>query len=339
VTLEVDGGVRRGEFSVDVTARLASGSVTALVGPNGSGKTTLLRGIAGLLPVHGRLLVDGRDVAMLPPHRRGVGWVPQEGALFPHLDARDNVAFGLGGRAGRHQATGWLDALGVADLAGRRPGQLSGGQAQKVALARALARHPRVLLLDEPMAALDRAARGDVRRTLRRHLDDYDGVVLLVTHDPLDAMALADRVLALDGGRVVQDAAPVEVARAPRTPWLGRLMGVNAFAGRLIGYRLVLHDGGELSVAESGADVAALAVLAPHAVTVHRDRPAGSARNTWPVTVSELSTQGHRVRVRCTGRPDVVAEVTPEAVAELSLSEGAAAWVSAKATEITVVLL
>jgi molybdate transport system permease protein len=232
-----------------------------------------------------------------------------------------------------------LDALGVADLARRRPRQLSGGQAQKVALARALARRPRVLLLDEPMASLDRAARGDVRRTLRRHLDDYDGVALLVTHDPLDAMALADRVIAVDGGRIVQEAAPAEVASRPRTPWLGRLMGVNAFAGRLSGNRLLLHDGGELSVADSGAGVEALGVLPPHAVTLHRDRPTGSARYCWPVTVSELSAQGHRVRVRCSGLPDVVAEVTPEAVAELSLSEGATAWAGAKATEITVVLL
>jgi molybdopterin-binding protein len=339
VTLDVDITVDRGAFAVRVRFEAAPGSVIAIVGPNGAGKTSLLRGIAGLTPATGRIAVDGADLAAVPAQRRGVGWVPQDGALFPHLSARDNVAFGIGGRSARTDANRWLDALGVGELADRRPAQLSGGQAQKVALARALARCPRVLLLDEPLAALDAQARSDVRRALREHLAAFDGVTLLVTHDPVDAMALADRVVAIEDGTIVQDATPAEVARAPRSAWLGRLIGVNAYRGRLVGTRLALDGGGELSVADSADDVDAIGVIAPHAVTLHRTRPESSARNTWPVTVTELAGHGHRVRVRCDGQPDVVAEVTPEAVGALSLTEGARAWASVKATEITVVLL
>jgi molybdate transport system permease protein len=300
----------------------------------------LLRALAGLLPAQGRLDVDGVDLATTPAHLRGVGWVPQDGALFPHLSARDNVAFGIGGRHGRAEAQQWLQALDITHLADRKPAQLSGGQAQRVALARALARRPRLLLLDEPLASLDAESRGDVRRALRRHLSSYDGVTMLVTHDPVDAMSLADRVIALEAGTVVQDDTPAEMSRAPRTTWLAGLMGHNGYRGRLSNGRLELPDGGALLVAEAGAEPAeAFAIVPPHAVTLHRGQPEGSARNSWPVTVEELTTVGTRVRVRCLGRPPVTAEVTPGAVTDLHLVEGAAVWASVKATEVTVVLL
>jgi molybdate transport system permease protein len=339
--LELDGRVRAGGFTLDIALQADAGDVVAVVGPNGAGKTTLLRCLAGLLPLHGRLRIDGREQADLPPHRRPTGWVPQDGALFPHLSAQDNVAFGLGGRARRAEAQDWLDRLGIGALGQRRPGQLSGGQAQKVALARALARAPRLLLLDEPLAALDLAARTDVRQALRAHLARFDGVTLVVTHDPVDAASLANRLLALEHGKVVQDDSMITAMRAPRSPWLAGLLGANAFRGRVAGPAVVTEDGGRIVVAEpaatDGSEV--LAVVPAHAVTLHPRRPNGSARNTWPVTVRELTRHGARVRVDTEGRPAVVAEVTVDAVAELRLHEGAQVWASVKATEVTVVVL
>ena len=227
------------------------------------------------------------------------------------------------------------------DLSGRRPAQLSGGQAQKVALARALARAPRLLLLDEPLSALDATARSDVRRTLRAHLRDFDGVAVLVTHDAVDAASLAGRLLALDGGQVLQEGPVASVARKPRAPWLAELLGANACHGHSRGGQVVVDGGGRLVAVDvpsaDGAEV--LAVFAPHAVTVHRDRPTGSARNVWPVTVRQLTDVGGRVWVDADGAPSVVAEVTSAAVADLGLREGQQAWVSVKATEVTVVPL
>jgi molybdate transport system permease protein len=238
-------------------------------------------------------------------------------------------------------AQDWLDRLGVGALRERKPGQLSGGQAQKVAVARALARSPRLLLLDEPLSALDAAARSDVRRTLRAHLRDFDGVTMLVTHDPVDAATLADRLVALDDGRIIQDGSPADVARTPRAPWLAELFGANAYRGRARRMGVELADGGRIVVADlaagEGADV--LAVFAPHAVALHRDLPAGSARNVWQVTVRQLSDVGGRVRVDADGHPPVVAEVTTAAVAELGLHEGEQVWASVKATEVTAVVL
>jgi molybdopterin-binding protein len=341
MTLACDITASRGGFTVHVEMAAADGEVLAIVGPNGAGKSTLLRAVAGLVASSGRIVVDGADVAGRLAQHRAVGWVPQEGALFPHLSALDNVAFGLGGRRGRARAAEWLDHFGMSTFADRRPAQLSGGQAQKVALARALAREPRVLLLDEPLAALDVSARTDVRRALREHLAGFDGVTLIVTHDAVDAATLADRIVALEAGAVVQDEPVGEVTRAPRTAWLAELVGANAFRGRVSGTTVSLEGGGRIVVAERVGEegASALAVVPLHAVTLHDRRPHGSARNAWPVTVRQLTSVSSRVRVQCDGQPAVVAEVTPGAVAELGLHEGAAAWASVKATEVTVVLL
>ncbi len=338
--------VRRGPFELDAALGASAGEVVAVVGPNGSGKSTLLRGLAGLVDVDGTVTLDAVDATATAAYRRAVGWVPQDGALFPHLSARDNVAFALGGRRGRSRADELLAGFGIADLADRLPAQLSGGQGQKVALARALARDPRLLLLDEPLAALDVTARADVRRVLRDHLAGFAGATLVVTHDPVDIVSLAHRVVALDHGRVVQDAPVSEVVRAPRSPWLAELMGGNACPGRLHDRTVSLDGGGELTAAEApeprspdGAGVPALAVIPAHAVALHRDRPDSSARNCWPVVVRDLTAIGSRVRVRCDGRPAVVAEVTPAAVADLGVVEGAPLWASVKATEVTIVPL
>ncbi|WP_330175996.1 ABC transporter permease [Streptomyces sp. NBC_01498] len=324
------------------------GTTIAVVGPNGAGKTTLLRALLGLTPrAHAALRLGAVDVTALPPHRRGVAWVPQDGALFPHLSALGNTAYGLRaqgvGRAeARRTAQLWLDRLGVGGLAHRKPAQVSGGQAQRVALARALATRPRLLLLDEPLAALDQTTRVRVRHTLRGHLEGFGGVCLMVTHDPVEAVSLADRVLVLDEGRVVQDAPPAEVARHPRSPWVARMLGRNAWPGTATADGLALTGGGTLIVADPlPPGTRALATVAPEAVSVHRDRPGGSPRNVWPGTVREITSSGGRLRVLITSEraPDLVAEITPGAAAELGLAEGVPVWTSVKATEVTVVTL
>ncbi|MEV7871864.1 ABC transporter permease [Streptomyces sp. NPDC088124] len=324
------------------------GTTIAVVGPNGAGKTTLLRALLGLTPrAHAELRLGELDVTALPPHRRGVAWVPQDGALFPHLSALANTAYGLRARGipraeARRTAQHWLDRLGVGHLAGRKPHQVSGGQAQRVALARALATRPRLLLLDEPLAALDQTTRAQVRHTLRGHLDGFGGVCLIVTHDPVEAVSLADRVLVLDEGRVLQDAPPAEVTRHPRSPWVARMLGRNAWPGAFGPDGLTLDAGGRLVVAEpSPAGSRALAIIAPEAVSVHRQRPGGSPRNVWPGTVREITALGSRLRVLISSdeAPDLVAEITPEAAAELGLADGASVWTGVKATEVTLVPL
>ncbi|MCS0634839.1 ABC transporter permease [Streptomyces sp. LP05-1] len=325
------------------------GTTIAVVGPNGAGKTTLLRALLGLTPrAHAELRLGGTDVTRLPPHRRGVAWVPQDGALFPHLSALANTAYGLRARGAgrgeaRREAQRWLDRLGVGHLAHRRPAQLSGGQAQRVALARALAARPRLLLLDEPLAALDQTTRARVRQALRTHLAGFGGVCLIVTHDPVEAVSLAGRVLVLDRGRALQDAPPAEVARHPRSPWVARMLGRNAWPGTTTAEGLRPDGGGRLVAAEPlpGAGAGALAVIAPEAVALHRERPAGSPRNVWPGTVREVIASGSRLRVLVApdGAPPLVAEVTPRAAAELGLAEGVPVWASVKATEVSLVPL
>jgi len=339
--LEADVTGQRGEFTIRAQLSASAGDVIALVGPNGAGKSTLLRLVAGLVPVGGWVRIDGADVTTQPPERRPVGWVPQQGALFPHLTAVDNVAFGIGGRRARSRSMHWLEQLGIADLATRKPAQLSGGQAQKVALARALARQPRVLLLDEPLAALDAVGRTDVRRTLRAHLSAFDGVTIAVTHDAVDVATIADRIIAVDGGRVVQDDPVADAMRRPRTRWLASMLGSNACHGHVRDGGVDVDGGGRLVAPDippnDGTEV--LVVFAPQAVTLHSRPPEGSARNAWRVVVRDLVDAGGRVRVDADGSPGVVAEVTPAAVAELGLHEGSVVWVSVKATELTVVPL
>lgn len=331
-----------------LTLSAGPGTTLAVVGPNGAGKTTLLRALLGLTPrSRARLRLGDVDVSDLPPHRRGVAWVPQDGALFPHLTALGNTAYGLRARGvprreARRRAQEWLDRLGVGHLSARRPAQVSGGQAQRVALARALAARPRLLLLDEPLAALDQTTRAQVRHTLRTHLDGFGGVCLIVTHDPVEAVSLADRVLVLDDGRALQDAPPAEVTRHPRSPWVARMLGRNAWPGTATAEGLDLSGGGRLVVAEPlPAGTPALAVIAPEAVSVHREKPGGSPRNVWPGTVREITSSGSRLRVLVASdqAPDLVAEITPQAAAELGLADGVSVWTGVKATEATVVPL
>ncbi|MEU8840189.1 ABC transporter permease [Streptomyces roseus] len=332
----------------ELTLDADPGTTIAVVGENGAGKTTLLRALLGLTPrAHAELRLGDTDVTALPPHKRQVAWVPQDGALFPHLSALANTAYGLRARRvpraeARREARLWLERLGVGHLAARKPAQLSGGQAQRVALARALAARPRLLLLDEPLAALDQTTRARVRHTLRTHLAGFGGVCLIVTHDPVEAVSLADRVLVLADGRTLQDAPPAEVTRHPRSPWVARMLGRNAWPGTASADGLVLSTGGRLVVAEALPEGSqALAIIGPEAVSVHRDRPAGSPRNVWQGSVREITAVGSRLRVLVTSAqaPDLVAEITPEAAAELGLVDGSKVWTSVKATEVTLVEL
>ena len=343
--LDADLRLARGSFGLDVSLQVGAGEVIALLGPNGAGKSTVLACLAGLLPVDaGRVrlgdhvLDDATSGTFVPPQARGVGVVFQDYLLFPHLSALDNVAFGLRSagrsrREARREAGAWLERMDLGALAGSRPRALSGGQAQRVALARALAPEPRLLLLDEPLAALDAGARALVRAELRRHLRAFSGCTVLVTHDPLDAMVLADRVVVVEHGRVVQTGPPAQVARAPRTAYVAGLVGLNLYRGVVRDGRAVLDGGGALQ-ASGAADGPALLTFAPTAVSLHRSRPEGSARNAWPGRVTGVEHHGASVRVAVDAEPPVLADVTTAAVAELDLVPGREVWASVKATEV-----
>ena len=343
--MRADLHVRVGTHHVGAAFCAEPGEVLALVGPNGAGKTTLLRALAGLLPATGSLTLAGREVLALPPEARGVGWVPQAGVLLAHLSARDNVAYGprargTSRRAARVLAQGWLDRLGVGELGDRRPAGLSGGEAQRVALARALATDPALVLLDEPLAALDATTRDDVRRLLRGVLAGGTAPAVVVTHDPVDALALADRVLVLEDGRLVQDAATAEVVLRPRSTWVAGLLGLNAWRGTADSEGLVVDGGGHISAAEPlPAGTAALALVAPAAIALHRAPPEGSPRTVLVGEIVETRTLGGRVRVVVASVPSVVAEVTVASAAALHLSGGGRVWATAKATEVQLVRL
>ncbi|WP_225851055.1 ABC transporter ATP-binding protein [Streptomyces sp. HPF1205] len=329
--------VERGSFRLDVELTAAPGEVVALLGPNGAGKTTALRALAGLVPLSGgHLRLDGAELDRTPPESRPVGVVFQDYLLFPHLSALDNVAFGprcqgAGKARARAQAADWLERMGLAEHAGAKPRRLSGGQAQRVALARALATHPRLLLLDEPLAALDARTRLDVRAELRRHLADFEAVAVLVTHDPLDAMVLADRLVVVEHGEVVQEGAPADIARRPRTGYIAQLVGLNLYRGTADGHTVRLDTGPAITTTEVLSGPVFVA-FPPSAATLHRDRPAGSsARNLWHCTVAGMETLGDRIRADLTGELPLAADLTAVAAAELDLRPGAEVWATVKA--------
>ena len=347
MSLEADVVVRRGVLELRAALRVESGETVAVVGPNGAGKSTLLRCLAGLLPIEeGTISVDGTvlddpslDVLVAPEHRP-FGVVFQDHLLFPHLTALDNVAFGLRARGVRRseaRATSaeWLERLGLGSCSSSLPAALSGGQAQRVALARALATQPRVLLLDEPLAALDASTRVAVRTELRRHLESFDGMRVLVTHDPVDAYALADRVVVLEAGRVVQQGALAEVAASPRSRFVADLVGVNLVEGVVGGGVLVTAAGARVVIADA-VDGPALAVIRPHSVVVSRRAEEGSARNRWAATIASIDRRGDRARLVLEGELPLLADITVDALEQLGLRPGDEVHAAVKATDIEV---
>jgi molybdate transport system ATP-binding protein len=345
MTLEISARVpARG---VEVDLEVAAGETLALLGPNGSGKSTVLGIIAGLVrPESGRVVLGDRVLThvgpdapgvMVAPHDRRTALLGQDALLFPHLDALENVAFGPRSRGtDRHSARAgaqrWLDEVGVGELADRRPGQLSGGQAQRVAIARALAADPWLLLLDEPMAALDVAVQPSLRQVLRRVLKGRTSII--VTHDPLDALLLADRVAVLECGRVVEGGRSAEVLSRPRSAFAARLAGLNLVRGTW--RQGAVHDDGivvhGLVEGTGPADGdPAVAAFRPQAVAVYREEPHGSPRNAFAVTVTEVEPHADLIRVRAGA---LAADVTVQAAAELELVIGRRVTFVVKATEV-----
>lgn len=319
------------EFALRV--ELAVGrEVLALVGPSGAGKSTLLRAIAGLQPARGTISVDGTDWldsrrgVALPAEERSVGLVFQDYALFPHLTVRKNVEFGRKGDAGL------LERFGLAALADVKPPKLSGGERQRVALARALAPDPAVLLLDEPLSALDTHTRGEVRGELQLLLREADRPTLVVTHDFEDAATLATRVGVLVEGRLRQLASPAELVASPADPFVASLTGANVLRGRARaanGLTELTLTTGELIRSTDSAHGEAVAVVYPWEVTVSQSPPDDSAQNHIAGVVASLVPVGNRVRVRV---GPVTAEITADSSVRLGLMVGERAVASFKAT-------
>jgi len=326
-------------FRLDVAMTVPTGRTVALLGPNGAGKSTIVAVLAGLLPLEeGRVTLDGRVLddpaagVFAPPESRHMGVVFQDYILFPHMTVVQNVAFGAE-REG--VVDDWVAKLGLSEVAHLKPHQLSGGQAQRVALARALATRPEVLLLDEPLAALDVTTRTRLRRTLAEHLNAFDGPRLLITHDPSEAFLLADEILVIEHGSITQRGTAESIRLRPRTPYVADLAGSNLFTG--------LAERGTVTIGSHVVHIAdhtiagpVLATIHPRAISLHLRRPEGSPRNSWETTIDLVESLGDRARLNVGTPLPLTVEVTSDSVRSLELTTGSVVWVSIKATEIGV---
>ena len=349
MTLEFSA--RLAERGFDVDLEVTGGETLAILGPNGSGKSTLLESIVGLVrPDAGLALLDGKVLfdlspgsppTFVPPYKRGVSLLAQNALLFPRMTVRDNVAFGpqstgAGRRVARARAAKWLEAVEATEFAGRRPKQLSGGQAQRIAIARALASEPRLLLLDEPMAALDITVTPALRRLLRRVLAEQ--TTILVTHDVLDAFTLADRVAVMNAGRVVELGETGEVFERPRSPFTAALVGLNLLVGVRTQAGLRAADGVEIAASGAGIPQGAPAgvTVPPRAVRLGARKPTASGVNAFEAHVADIEPRGEIVRV---STERLFADVAPAVVAELDLVPGARVWCSFETSGLSIYAL
>lgn len=342
------GVTRSTDFSVDVQLSIPPGKTVALLGPNGAGKSTTVAALAGLIPIDsgrielgGRVLDSPEEAIFVRPEERRIGVVFQDYLLFPHMTALENVKFGLrtSGRSAvvlESEARDWLGRMDLADRADAMPADLSGGEAQRVALARALAVAPSMLLLDEPLAALDVTTRTSLRRRLGEHLEAFAGPRLLITHDPVEAFLLADEVYVVEDGAITQVGSADDIRLRPRTRYAADLAGANLLGGRAKGGVVTIDQSHEIHIAEREIEGPVLITIHPTAISVHRTMPVGSPRNTWPTTVERIERLGERVRMR-TGPPvPLTVEITSNATEALALGEGTDIWIAIKATEIGV---
>ena len=353
--LEVAASKRLGEFTLDAELTAPARGVLVLVGESGSGKTTLLKLIAGLLaPDRGRIAFGGQvlagDGAFVPARHRPIGYVAQDYALFPHLTVRDNVGFGLHASGVEAAARGErvaraLDRLGIAGFAARRPHELSGGQQQRVALARALVLEPAILLLDEPLAALDLQTRRTVRGELKQLFEQLGCLTIFVTHSPAEGLAFGGHMAVLEAGRVTQQGPREELLRRPRTRYVADFIGTNLVVARVDRsaadglVHLRLPGGREIVAAGTEHEGDVFAVIDPREITVSLEPPQGSAQNTLRGMVADLMPEppsGERVRVGLATSPPLVAELTRASVDQLRLAPGVLVTATFKASGVRV---
>jgi len=345
--LEARVVVRRGSgFRLDAEITVPDRTTVVLLGPNGAGKSTMVWAIAGAIPLdEGRITLGGRvlddraaGIRVEPPNRR-IGAVFQDVLLFPHLTVAGNVAYALrrgcrSERRARAAAGDWLEHFGLERLAHLHPARLSGGEAQQVGLARALAGEPDLLLLDEPLSALDVAARGHFRRMLAGHLAGFEGPRLLITHDPAEAFLLADRVVVLEDGAVTHAGSPDDLRRHPETAYAADLAGVNLLTGTARSGLVDVGAGFPLRIADDDADGPVLLTIHPRAISIHARPPEGSPRNVWRTAVRSAETAGEHARVQVGDPLPLTAEITAGAFRELGIT--GECWVAVEAAEITV---
>ncbi|MEO0479425.1 MAG: ATP-binding cassette domain-containing protein [Planctomycetota bacterium] len=344
--LGVDFSSNANDFELEVAFEARPSETLVLVGPNGAGKSTCVRTLAGLRQIDRGSITCGDSVwddpsqnTFVQPQDRRIGVVFQDFRLLPHLSVLDNVAAGprFRGQArndARRTARGWLDRFSLSSLEGRSPQQLSGGETQRVALVRALASEPSVLLLDEPLSAIDSSERLALRRLLGEVLAAFGGPRILITHDVQDAFALADRIVVLENGHVSQQGSLAQICRAPRSRYAADFVGVNRIEGLVADGRLALEDDAVLVVDPGTPDGLTTVTIHPRAISLFPEPPVGSPRNVFELRVGSIESGLERARIRLNGSLPCVAEVTKESVRQLQLEPGRRIWVAVKATEV-----